>query len=67
MKIILIILTAIQLIGIISSSYLSKSFIAGIAENIWGIVTIGVLWAIYLGYKAYKRSKSGEKILEENK
>lgn len=55
MKIILIILTAIQFIGLASSTYLSKSFILGLQDSRNGLSIITILWLVYLIYKYHRK------------
>lgn len=57
MKIILIILSIVQVIGLISSIYLSKSLMLGFKDSIGGILLIAVFWVIYFIFKKYKKSK----------
>ncbi len=59
MKIILIILTIIQLIGIISSISLSGSLVLGIQDMWGGILLIAILWVIW-GVVRYSKSKKSE-------
>jgi uncharacterized membrane protein YdjX (TVP38/TMEM64 family) len=61
MKIILIILSVIQLIGIISSTYLAKSLALGLDDSKGGLITLAVLWGAYLLYKNYKKQKNESK------
>lgn len=57
MKIILIILSIVQIVGLISSIYLSKSLMLGFKDSIGGILLITVFWIIYFVFKKYKKSK----------
>jgi len=62
MKIILIILTVIQLIGLISSASISGSIVSGIRDMQGGIILLAVLWAIWCGVKFFKQKKSDSKV-----
>lgn len=62
MKIILITLTVIQLIGFASSAFLAKSFILGLEDSAAGLITLAVLWSIYLVYKSYKNKKTKDQV-----
>jgi hypothetical protein len=57
MKKILIILSIIQLIGILSSSFIAKSLIEAVVDMKSGIIVLVILWIIYYAYN-YWRNKS---------
>ena len=57
MKIILIILSIVQVIGLISSIYLSKSLMLGFKDSMSGILLILVFWIVYFIFKKYKKNK----------
>jgi hypothetical protein len=54
MKKILIILTVIQVVGILSSTYLSGSLLAGIEDMQGGIVSVTIFWGIWWAVSFFK-------------
>ncbi len=64
MKTILIILTVFQVVGILSSTYLSGSLLAGIEDMQSGIILVTIFWGIWwvVGYFKNKNKKEVPKI-----
>lgn len=60
MKKILIILTVIQVIGILSSTYLSGSLLAGIEDMQGGIVLVTIFWGIWWVMGYFRNNKKGK-------
>ncbi|MBI3335524.1 MAG: hypothetical protein HY001_03440 [Candidatus Portnoybacteria bacterium] len=56
-KIVLIVLTAIQLMGLASSVFLAKSFALGL-EEYNGLIYLTVFWSIYFICKYYKNKRT---------
>jgi hypothetical protein len=52
--IILVILTALQFLGVVSTAYLTSDILGALYESRYGIVLVLILWSIFIIYKKYK-------------
>lgn len=52
--IILVILTALQFLGVVSTTYLTSDILGTLYESRYGIVLVLILWSIFITYKKYK-------------
>lgn len=65
MKAVLIVLSAIMLLGVLSSSYLGGSIQAGINDSLDGLLILAILWSVWALFRFYKHTKSQKHGLEQ--